>query len=65
MNGQFKIRLQNALDKFDIANAERLLDEIHTAEETGYGLTATEDRLWNRLTACVSTYYRTAAAIDS
>lgn len=65
MTGQFKNRLQKALDRFDIADAERLLDEVHTAEETGYVLTATEDRLWNRLTACVSTYYRTAAAIDS
>jgi hypothetical protein len=65
MAGQFKDKLQAALDTFDAKDAEQLLDDIYAAEESGYTLTATEDRLWVRLTTCLETYHRTSAAIDT
>lgn len=65
MAGQFKERLRLALDVFDIHTVDRLFEDISDAEENGYILTATEERLCERLLVCFEMYHRTSAAIDT
>lgn len=64
MAQQFKDKLKQALNKFDLAAAERLSAEIHEAEENGYVVSTAEDRLWERLTRCIESYRRTFATLD-
>jgi hypothetical protein len=61
---QFKDKLKQALNKFDLAQAEKLSDAIHEAEERGYVVTAAEERLWERLAVCIESYRRCSAALD-
>lgn len=65
MAAQFKTKLKTALDKFDLVAAETLLDEISVAETLGYTLTKEEEKLWDRLTTCIETYYRIDSALDT
>lgn len=46
----FEAALRKHLKNFDIDAASLLSDEIQEAEEAGYKITATEDRLWAALT---------------
>jgi hypothetical protein len=63
MAAQFKDKLKEALEKFEVQRAEQIGDEIHEAELIGYELTAQEEKLWERLTACIQSYYRNMAAL--
>jgi hypothetical protein len=63
MAAQFKTRLKAALEKFDVAAAENLLEEIYDAELRGYTPTPQEERLWERLVNCIQTYRRTMASL--
>lgn len=63
MAGQFKARLQQALDHFDINAAEFINSELQEAEAAGYQITAEEDKLWERLMTCIVMYRRNAAAL--
>lgn len=53
---KFKDELKAALDRFDIIRAEAVADKVHAAEETGYELTAAEEKLLNKLTKCIQAY---------
>ena len=59
--GQYKQRILNALEKFDVRQAEKLSDALHEAELAGYQLTKEEDQLWERLTRCIEMYRRNLA----
>lgn len=61
MAGKYKQRILNALEKFDVASAEWILDEVHEAERTGYQITQEEDQLLSRLTRCIEMYRRNLA----
>jgi hypothetical protein len=63
MAAQFKLKLKEALEKFDPQRAEQIGDEIYEAELEGYQLTAQEEKLWERLTACLQSYYRNMASL--
>lgn len=63
MAAQFKDKLKDALEKFDVRLAERLGDEIYEAELSGYQLTPQEEKLWERLKNCMQAYYRTMASL--
>lgn len=61
---KFKDELKAALDNFDIHHAQSVSERLHAAEENGYEITATEERLWARLTKCIESYWRTAYSLD-
>lgn len=61
---KFRDELKSALDRFDIKRAEATVDKVHEAEENGYELTATEEKLRTRLTKCIVSYWRTAYLLD-
>lgn len=62
---RYKTQLREALEKFDIHAAEKLVDDLVTAEEAGYVLTPAEHKLGVRLFACIDVYRRTAASLES
>jgi len=62
---RYKAQLQEALEKFEIGAAERLVDDLVAAEEAGYVLTPAEHKLGVRLLACIDVYRRTAASLES
>ena len=64
MAAKYRDRIKAALDKFELAAAERLVEELVEAEEAGYEFTAQEDRLWDRLWACIERYRHTSALLD-
>ena len=64
MAAKYRDRIKAALDKFELAAAERLVEELVEAEEAGYEFTAQEDRLWDRLWACIEWYRHTSALLD-
>lgn len=64
MAARYKDRIKAALEHFDLAAAEKLVDELVLAEEAGYEFTAQEDRLWDRLWTCIERYRRTSALLD-
>lgn len=61
---KFTDKLKQALDNFDLVNAETLMEEIHEAEWNGYVVTAGEERLLDRLSRCIASYRRCSAAIE-
>lgn len=61
---KFRDELQAALDRFDIKRAEALCDKLHEAEQNGYEITTTEDRLWTRLVKCIESFRRTLCSLD-
>lgn len=61
---KFRDELQSALDRFDIKRAEALCDKLNEAEENGYEITTTEDRLWTRLVKCMESFRRTMCSLD-
>lgn len=64
MAGRFRDELQAALDKFDPTRSEALLDKLHEAEETGYEVTAAEEKLCTRLQKCIESFRRTMYSLD-
>jgi hypothetical protein len=62
---RYKAQLQETLDRFDIDRAERLIDDLVSAEKDGYVLTPSEHKLSLRLLACVDIYRRTAASLNA
>lgn len=65
MAAKYKIRIKTALDKFELAAADALLEELAAAEEAGHEFTLQERRLWDRLITCVVQFRRTLTSIDS
>lgn len=57
-------RLKEALDKFDPKRAEKTLDLLYEAEESGRETTKEEERLRDRLIKCLEVYNRTISMID-
>lgn len=64
MPARFTEELKNALEKFDVGDAEALTEKIQEAEAAGYEMTTVEDRLWTRLTTCIQQYYNALRAIE-
>jgi hypothetical protein len=64
MAAKYKDRIKAALDNFDLAAAERLVDELVSAENDGYEFTVQENRLWDRLWTCIERYRHTSTLID-
>jgi len=64
MPARFTEELKNALEKFDVSDAETLTEKIQEAEAAGYEMTTAEDRLWTRLTTCIQQYYNALRAIE-
>jgi head-tail adaptor len=64
MPARFTEELKNALEKFDVGDAELLTEKIQEAEAAGYEMTTAEDRLWTRLTTCIQQYYNALRAIE-
>ena len=56
---KFRKRIKEALDSFDLNDAEDLLSEITAAQESGYSLSVQEVNLLDRLIKCVSSYRNT------
>jgi head-tail adaptor len=64
MPARFTEELKNALEKFDVGDAELLTEKIQEAEAAGYEMTTAEYRLWTRLTTCIQQYYNALRAIE-
>jgi hypothetical protein len=64
MPGRFKDELQFALNKFDLARSETLLDKLYEAESSGYVLTTAEEKLLARLNKCIESFKRTMYSLE-
>lgn len=64
MAAKYKDRIKTALEYFELSVAERLVDELVAAESAGYEFTAQENRLWDRLWACIERYRYTSATLE-
>jgi len=62
MNHAKKIKM--ALDKFDIKEAEKVLDILADDEDKGYKTTKEEEKLRDRLFKCIEAYQRTMYYLD-
>jgi hypothetical protein len=64
MAAKYKQKLKNALERFDVANAENLVVDLAAAEEAGYECTIQERRLWDRLLKCIEQFRRTLTSLE-
>jgi len=62
---RYKTQLREALEKFDINVAEKLVDDLIAADDLGFVLTPAVHNLGIRLLACIDVYRLTAASLES
>lgn len=54
-----------ALDKFDIKEAEKVLDSLADDEDKGHKTTKEEEKLRDRLFKCIEAYQRTMYYLEN
>lgn len=60
----YEKKLEEALNKFDIKNAQLILDILADAEDEGYNTNKKENNLRERLFKCIETYEKTMFFIE-